>query len=43
MMKKIEILGKWYPPDNDLEKELSIIHIKNLWKKKSDTTEQQAN
>ena len=42
MMKKIEILGKWYSPDNDLEKELYNIYKKSL-EKKSDTTQQQAN
>ena len=42
MMKKIEILGKWYSPDNDLEKALYNTYKKSL-KKKSDTTQQQAN
>ena len=34
--EQMKILGKWYSPENDLEK-LSIIHIKNLSKKKSET------
>ena len=42
MMKKIEILGKWYSPDNDLEKALYNTYIKSQ-KKESETTEQQDN
>ncbi len=38
MLKKIEILGKWYSPDNDLEKALYNTYKKSL-KKKSETTE----
>ena len=38
MLKKIEILGKWYSPDNDLEKALYNTYKKSL-EKKSETTE----
>ena len=38
MLKKIEILGKWYSPDNDLEKALYNTYQKSL-KKTSETTE----
>ena len=38
MIKKIEILGKWYSPDNDLEKALYNTYKKSL-EKKSETTE----
>ncbi|MDC3057330.1 ribosome recycling factor [Alphaproteobacteria bacterium] len=38
MLKKIEILGKWYSPDNDLEKALYKTYKKSL-EKKSETTE----
>ncbi len=30
MLKKIEILGKWYSPETDLEKSLYIVHKKKL-------------
>ena len=38
MIKKIEILGKWYSPDNDLEKTLYNTYKKSL-EKKSESTE----
>ena len=36
MMKKIDILGKWYSPDNDTEKELYSIYKKKLQSQKKD-------
>ncbi len=42
MIKKIEILGKWYSPENDLEKDIYNSYKKSQ-QKKSETTDQQAN
>ena len=38
MLKKIDILGKWYSPDNDQEKEL-FAKIKNKQKVKEDSSD----